>query len=252
MIQNIKTVFGDHLPESRIQEILYRSWSNLIHTGFEILRFPKYGKKYLSELKIHNLEKIKISMDKGHGVILLAPHTGNVFMGASFLAQDYPVSVMIRPSRNRKFQEIMQHCFDSMGFETIDRVGGIHQAIRALRNKRILVIALDQHAGGHGIWINFFGREASTYPTAASLALRYNVPVHVGYLHRNPDGTHEAWGSNEIELVRTGDPKKDLYINTERFNKEIENAILAVPDTWMWMHKRWKNKSETQGHGNNQ
>ena len=244
MYQNMRIVFGENLPESRMHQMEYRSWYNLIYLGFETFRFPVHGKKYLSEMHIYNYDAIRTSMDKGRGLILLAPHTGNFLMGASFLAQDYPVSVMIRPSRNKKFQEVMQQCLDSMGFESIDRVGGVNQAVRALRNKRILVIALDQHASGHGVWVNFFGKEASTYRTPATLALRYNCPVILGCLNRNEDGCHEGWVGNALELIRTGDAEKDILLNTEMFNREIEKAILSVPETWMWMHKRWKKKPE--------
>ncbi|MDX9752493.1 MAG: hypothetical protein RBU29_00935 [bacterium] len=240
MLENLRTVFGDELSAAQQEEILYQSWKNLLLTGFETLRFPKHGQRYLAELKTNHFEILEASMREGRGMILLAPHSGNFFLGASFLAQSFPVSVLIRPSRDRAFQAMMQRSYASMGFETIDRVGGMRHAVRALRQGRMLVIAFDQHGGGSGLWVPFFGRPASTYTTPAALALKYGAPVHIGHLHRYPDGRNEAWGIPAFELIRTGDPQEDIFLNTLQFNKKFEELIRQRPQTWMWMHKRWK------------
>jgi KDO2-lipid IV(A) lauroyltransferase len=242
MQQNLRVVFGNTFSDEKEKTMLYQSCKNLFLTAFETLRFPIHGQRYLDELILNNFYYLETSVQQEKGVILLAPHTGNFFMGAAYMAQQFPVSIMIRPPRNKQLRNLLQKSFQSMNFETIDRVGGMHQAIRAIRNKRILVIAMDQHAGGHGIWIDFFGQEASTYPTAAALALRYDVPVHIGYLHRHPNGTNEAWTTPAIELIRTGDMDEDIRKNTILFSEKIEEIIRKYPETWMWMHRRWKER----------
>jgi len=40
-------------------------------------------------------------------------------------------------------------------------------------------------------------------------------------------------------VVRTGDFKEEVRINTARFTGVIEECIRRHPDQWLWIHKRW-------------
>jgi lauroyl/myristoyl acyltransferase len=51
-----------------------------------------------------------------------------------------------------------------------------------------------------------------------------------------------------LDLIRTGDKTRDIQVNTERFNKVVEDIIREQPQTWLWGHMRWK----YQPHGNPQ
>jgi Kdo2-lipid IVA lauroyltransferase/acyltransferase len=146
----------------------------------------------------------------------------------------------VRPVRKPIFGPIFEDAMDAMGFEMIDRVGGLPKAVRALKKKRLLVIALDQFAGTHGIEVNFFNRGVSTFPTAAALAEKYDVPVFIGFLHRNEDGSNEATVVECVDLVATNDPEADIKTNTQLFTDKIQKIIMQHPETWMWMHRRWK------------
>jgi KDO2-lipid IV(A) lauroyltransferase len=45
-----------------------------------------------------------------------------------------------------------------------------------------------------------------------------------------------------VELIRTGDTERDVFENTQRFTKVIEEIIRKHPDQWVWVHQRWKNR----------
>jgi KDO2-lipid IV(A) lauroyltransferase len=45
-----------------------------------------------------------------------------------------------------------------------------------------------------------------------------------------------------VELIRTGDTERDVFENTQRFAKVIEEIICKHPDQWVWVHKRWKTR----------
>jgi KDO2-lipid IV(A) lauroyltransferase len=51
-------------------------------------------------------------------------------------------------------------------------------------------------------------------------------------------------GAPPVELVRTGDTKKDVEINTARFAEAIEQLVRRYPDQWLWIHKRWKTRPQ--------
>ena len=47
-----------------------------------------------------------------------------------------------------------------------------------------------------------------------------------------------------MRLIRTGDTRKDVLINTMRAAKAIERVIRRYPDQWTWFHRRWQHQPE--------
>jgi KDO2-lipid IV(A) lauroyltransferase len=41
-------------------------------------------------------------------------------------------------------------------------------------------------------------------------------------------------------MESTGDPERDLTINTQNILKTTEIVIRQNPSQWVWMHERWK------------
>ena len=39
-----------------------------------------------------------------------------------------------------------------------------------------------------------------------------------------------------VDLIRTGDNDRDIFENTQRFAKVIEDIIRKHPDQWVWVH----------------
>ncbi len=239
MENNLDLVFGDFLPLSRRREIMLRSWENLWRSIWEVLYFPWAKTACLETMQPINFEALDQSLSRGKGVVLAAVHTGNWFWGAACLAQRYPVYVMIRPLSLRLGQAVLNRVFQRMGFHTISRVGGLYRAFQALRQNAIVIIALDQHAS-NGVWIDFFGRPASTFTSPAALALLQDCPVHLGFVNRQAGNRQEVRISDPFPLIQTGNRKQDTIANTLLFSRAVEKIIQDYPDTWLWMHRRWK------------
>jgi len=45
-------------------------------------------------------------------------------------------------------------------------------------------------------------------------------------------------------LIRTGDFKEEVLLNTARFTKVIEDFARRYPNQWLWIHKRWNTRPE--------
>jgi KDO2-lipid IV(A) lauroyltransferase len=101
---------------------------------------------------------------------------------------------------------------------------------------------IDQNAAHEGIFVEFFGRLASTHAGAALFAIRTGAPVVPVFGIRHEDNTHTALILPEVEVIRTGNLKADIMANTEAFTRLVEQQIRARPEMWFWLHDRWKSR----------
>jgi KDO2-lipid IV(A) lauroyltransferase len=114
--------------------------------------------------------------------------------------------------------------------DVIDRGGG-------------LCFIADQDAGRKGLFVDFFGRRASTYKSIGLLAMAKRVPVIVGYAVRVRRGFHYRIAVERIirpeEWEEEADPLRWI---TQTFSSALEAAIRRAPEQYLWVHRRWKHR----------
>jgi KDO2-lipid IV(A) lauroyltransferase len=116
-----------------------------------------------------------------------------------------------------------------------------------LRRGGVLSFIADQDAGQNGLYVDFFGRPASTHKAIALLALEHQAPVIVGYARRVGNRFHYEVGCSAIiepgEFSGTPD---DVRLLTQRFTTALESAIRRDPDQYLWLHRRWKHQPKAR------
>ena len=117
-------------------------------------------------------------------------------------------------------------------------------ALRLLKQGGTLGVLADLNTQEReGVFVPFFGHLACTTAGVATLALRTDatvIPVCAPW-----DESRKKFvfrGGPVIELIRTGDDKRDIEVNTANFTAAIERHVRAFPDQWLWVHKRWKTR----------
>ena len=131
-------------------------------------------------------------------------------------------------------------------------VGGFHpialgpragvQFMRALEGGRSLLVLLDQRArGDEGLPVEFFGRPARTRKAPIALADRAGAAVLCAFTVRMPNGRHRLEIDPPLQLASGASDDEDvLRRNLQQVTAEIENAIRATPEQWIWTHRRWR------------
>jgi KDO2-lipid IV(A) lauroyltransferase len=74
----------------------------------------------------------------------------------------------------------------------------------------------------------------------ALLALTTEAPVVPAYTWREADGTHVLRFEEPLPLIDGDDVGDAICRNTATYNAALERVLLAHPDQWIWMHRRWK------------
>jgi KDO2-lipid IV(A) lauroyltransferase len=96
---------------------------------------------------------------------------------------------------------------------------------------------------GEGVFVDFFGKSACTTTGIARVALHTDAAVVPGYAYWDENlRKYRLRFEPPVELTRTGNMEKDVFENTQRFAKVIEEIVRKHPEQWVWIHGRWKTR----------
>jgi KDO2-lipid IV(A) lauroyltransferase len=156
----------------------------------------------------------------------------------------YPLSFLGRPLDNPLLDRLIASYRESSGNLMIDKNGAVRPVLTALKRGRDVGLLIDVNTvDEEGVFCDFFGIPACSTTGLAIFALRSESPVVPGFLvWDDVRRKHRLVFKPEVEIVRTGDFKEDVRVNTARFTRIIEDQVREHPDQWLWIHKRWQTR----------
>jgi KDO2-lipid IV(A) lauroyltransferase len=245
-IQNLHMAFGQEKSASEIRDIAKTTFQNLGMMAIEFFRIPRMDVKTFKErVKIEGLEEALKLLERRKGIFLLLSHFGNwEMMGIMSKVIGNPIMVIAKPMKRQAWvDQFITKIRKASGLEVISTVNAGRKVMKALSQNRVVGILIDQRAKrSEGIWVNFFGKKAPTTPSLAVLAMKTGAPVLPIFMVRDGFQKHRLIIKEPLELIRTGDIKKDVESNTQLFNHTLESMIRQYPDQWFWVHRRWERK----------
>jgi len=248
-IQNLDTAFGQEKSADEIRGIAKRTFQNLGMMAVEFFRIPRMDMEtFKRRVRMEGLAEALALLEKKKGALLLIGHFGNwEMMGLMSKVIGNPIMVLAKPmKKNQWVDQFITKIRNASGLEVISTVNASRKVMKALSQNRVVGILIDQRAKrSEGIWADFFGRKAPTTPGLAVLAMKTGAPVLPVFMVRDGFQTHRLIVKEPLELIRTGDIKKDVEANTQLFNHTLESMIRQYPDQWFWVHRRWERKKGT-------
>jgi KDO2-lipid IV(A) lauroyltransferase len=243
-LTHLAVAFPDGGGETHHRAIARRSFVNLGRSAFEVLMLSRRSHPPIERLcAVEGEERLKAALAAGRGVIFLTGHFGNwELMAALVTRRGYPASVVATPVYDPRLDRLLVDARARHGVHTISRgsPSAARHLLSGLRRNAILGMLIDQDTDVDGVFVPFFGRPAYTPSGPSALALKTGAAVIFGFILREGGSRHRLILQGPIELIRTGDPARDIRENTARFTREIEQWIRSHPDHWVWMHNRWK------------
>jgi Kdo2-lipid IVA lauroyltransferase/acyltransferase len=243
-IHNLRRAF----PEKSQDEIIaiakgaYRTLGIVIADFFDI---PSLTKENIDNLvEVEGREYYTKALEKNRGILILGAHFSNWELAAVTMSLVLkPAVITYRPLDSPTLDNLVLWVRSSTGNVLIDKERAMRKMLRGLAHNGIVATMIDQNmAWQEGVFVDFFGRPACTTTGLALLALHTDAPVVPGYILRLENGKYRMVIKEEMAVIRTGDEKADILINTQNFTKFIEDTVREYPDQWFWMHQRWKTK----------
>ena len=153
----------------------------------------------------------------------------------------FEVVAVMRPLDNVHLNRFLVASRRRNGLRLLDKKGATAGAEDLLRDGALLGFIGDQDAGRKGVFVDFFGRPASTYKSIGLLAISTGVPIVVGYARRcDHRGQYEV-GVQEIIHPEQWEQRDDpVHWITQAYTAAIEATVREDPDQYLWIHRRWK------------
>ena len=246
--ENVRTAFPEY-SEQQVDQTIYGMWVHLFRMVVEIVHIPQKVRLYncADVMRFRNRDQIVNAMCSGRPVMMLAGHFGNWEMAnCSNGSFGFPMGVVARdldnPFLHGWFERFRRHT----GHRTISKNGGTAEMVQTMENRGILGLLGDQDAGRRGLFVDFFGKPASTFKSIALLAMQHNAVICVGYGRRLPDDFRKhRWVRYEIGCEAVIDPQEieadDLMLEiTRQYTAALERIVRLAPEQYFWVHRRWK------------
>lgn len=214
----------------------------------EFSQFPKITRRNISDVvEYDGFENYERASEQGRGVLMLTGHMGAWELCAFAQgAYGHALSFLVRPLDNPLLDQMISHYRELSGNKSIDKNKAVRPVLEVLRRGEDVGLLIDVNTlPDQGVFCDFFGIPACSTTGLAVFALRANAPVVPGFLVWDEHaGKHRLRFEPEIPLIRTGDFKEEVVLNTTRFTKAIEEYARRYPDQWLWVHKRWHTRPE--------
>lgn len=190
------------------------------------------------------LEHVDAAYAEGKGVLFFTGHFGAWELMA--LAQGHvrrPVGVIARRLDNPRLEARLLALRTSTGNFVIDKRDGFRPMLRALREGKGIAILIDQDViGEERVFVDFFGRPASTTPALALLRLKAGAPLLPVFATPLAGDRFRFRYGPPVEVALSGERSEDVVRITQACTRVLEDEVRANPSLWLWMHRRWKTR----------
>jgi len=245
-LANLRRSFPD-MPERERELMARKSMQELFMFFVEMFFTTRMIRidTWARYVELVNFEKpLEMMLRRDGGLILLTAHYGNFeVLGYLLATLGFPTSSVARPLDNPYLSEFVFGVREKQGQRIIAKKGATQDVIEVIEAKGAVGFVADQNAGSKGIFVDFFGRKASTYKSIGLLAMQYETPVVIGYARRVDDQFKFVVGAQDIIYPEQWKDQPDpLRYVTQRYTKAIEDMIRADPGQYWWVHRRWKTR----------
>ena len=187
-----------------------------------------------ARMRTEGLEHIEKAFAEGRGAVLATPHLGNWDSGGRFVAERWPLTVVVEVLKPRMvFERFVAHRRGlGMHIIPLERGGDPIQGCEAaIRDGGLVALVSDRDMSKRGIEVTLFGKTTTMPPGPAVLALRTGAPLIPAAIYQHEDGT---WLGRVMEPLPTphGEGSDAVAELTQSLASAFESLIRHAPEQW--------------------
>ena len=262
-LENLRAAFPElatnPVAADRLVRAMYR---HLIRAIVELMLLPR-------KLHVGNWRKHLVlaqgadtlpALLAGRAALVVTAHFGNWEMAGFALGLfGFRTYAIARVLDNPYLERFVLRFRQGTGQTIIAKNDDFARLTEALKRGGKVATLADQDAGPRGVFVDFFGRPASTHKAIALMALEFDAVIVVLGVPRvrradypqRPDFDPASPLSPLFYATRVADvidPRE--YANdpgavkaiTARYTAALEELIREHPEQYFWLHRRWKHQ----------
>jgi len=241
--KNLKVAFGENLSEKRLKEIALSSYKNAAIQFAEFSLMEKWSREKIINLfdEFEGKQYLEKYAGRENTWIGLSAHIGNwEMLAAYFAAQGQNVLVVAKPIHNPFVNRWTERVRSACGYNVVYTNGDVRKMLKHLKGQGVLAFLADQDARKAGVFVDFFGKPASTALGPATFAYRTDTPIVPAFDIRKSNGKHKIVCLSPIFSPKNLTKDEALLWLTKQHVKAVEEIARAYPEQYFWFHRRWK------------
>ena len=227
-----------------------KSCEQLVMLAVDVIFTPRLVRKdnWRQYSRFKNVERAKWLSKENKGLIFVTGHYGNFeIIGYMLGLFGFNIVSIARPLDNPFISKYLYGVRERAGQKIIDKKGAAEIFDKVASTGATISFIADQDAGPKGIFVDFFGRKASTYKSIGLLAITNKSPIVIGYGRRIDNHFFFELGVTRIIYPSEWADKQDpLRWVTAEYTKAIEQFVREDPTQYWWIHRRWKHRPKEE------
>ena len=249
VIRNAARLSDSEFSRKEVKDFLRKTFESYAHYWLNTFRLIDMTEEELERTFSHDgWELIETAIKEDPGVILVLPHLGAWDWGGLWISKikGVPVTAVVEPLEPPELFEWFKRSRNALGMEVIP-VGpdAGSQVIKAISDKRVIVLVSDRDIGGSSVEVEFFGEKTLLPAGPATLALRTGATLLPVAIYNKSDGCHGVVRP-AISLERKGKFRSDVKRITQTIAEEMEFLIRKAPEQWHLMQPNWPSDSKSE------
>lgn len=241
---NIDLCFPE-LSDKEKKTLLQKTLIESAKTLLEIPRIYKKGGAYAIGLvsEVSGIEHYHRALERGKGVVLLAPHLGN-WEVTVYLNQFSPITAMYAPPKQVFLNDVMKKGRQSTGATLVPAdTTGVRALLKQLKKGGVIGVLPDQKpkAGHAGAFAPFMGKAAYTMLLINSLMKRTDAVALMTFAERLPNGRGYCL---HVMPAPKGLGNNDEVLAVTALNQGVEQCVRLAPSQYQWTYKRFSLQPE--------
>lgn len=240
------------MSDREVKQLARESMVNLVQVAMEMLFTTRLisATTWQRYVRVKDLQTPLRLLLSGRPLIMLTGHYGSwELLGYTLACLGFEVNAVMRPLDNPYLNRWVEDVRARHGLVLMHKRGVSARAEDLLRRStgrqgNVVAFIADQDAGRKGVFVDFFGRPASTYKSIGLLAMEYQAPIIVGYARRTcPDQFQYEIGVNRVIMPEEWQGRdNELHWITQEYSTALEQIVRQEPSQYLWMHRRWKHQ----------
>jgi KDO2-lipid IV(A) lauroyltransferase len=244
---NLRHAFPDLVADPvKLDRLVRATYRHFLRMVVEIALLPRKmhpttWRKYLS---MYPAVRFVEPMLDDRALLIVTGHFGNWEMAGFMLgANGFKTYAIARTLDNPRLERFLTRFRTKTGQQIIAKNDDFDRLTAVLKGNGKVATLADQDAGPRGVFVDFFGRPASTHKAVALMAIEFDARLAVIGVPRLAEPMFYAVVCEDVIDPRDYAERPDaVKAITERYTAALERLIRRHPEQYFWLHRRWKSQ----------